>query len=1048
MINKIISFSIRNKMIVFLMTLGIIVVGIWSMATINLGSVPDITDNQVQVITTSQNLGTEDVEQFLTYPIELAMGNLPGVKEVRSISRSGLSVVTIVFEDKMGTYKPRQLVQEALLEAKEKMPKGIDGPSVGPISTGLGEIYQYTIEVQPGYEKQYDLTKLRTIQDWIVKRQMTMLKGVVEVNSFGGNVKQYEVSLSPDRLRTYGLTVNDVFKALSQNNANTGGGYIEKDRMAYFIRSEGLVRSIEDIKSIVLTHNNGIPVTIDEVADHVGYGNRIRYGAFTKDGKETVGGIIMMLKDANQGEVIKAVKKRMAEIQQTLPKGLTINPFLERDELISRTTNTVKSNLIEGALIVIFALVLLLGSVRGGLITATTIPLSLLFAFILMKQFNISANLMSLGAIDFGIIVDGAVIIVEATVFALSKRIKETQSRLTVSQMDDITYQASSKMMGSAFFGQVIILLVFAPILFLSGVAGKTFRPMASTFAFAMLGAILLCLTYVPAMVATFMKPGKENSLIYKIESKIEGLSKKIIKAITRWYGTMLDRALKHKKIVLLSIIAIFIPCCFLFANMGGEFIPKLDEGDLAMQAMIRSGGSLSESIETSEKIEILLKQNFPEVKSVSARIGVADIPTDPMPMDIADIFISLEKDHKKWTSAKSRDELIEKMSHLIKSNLVGVNVLFSQPVELRFNELLTGIREDIAIKLYGDDLNLLKDKATEIANLIGDIEGVKEINPERISGLPQITVTYDRLRMSRYGISIDEMNDYISTAFSGGVAGEVSEGEKRFDLVVRLSPGHRKGIESVKELLISLPDGSQVPLSELAEIRFAPAPMQISRDNTFRRISIGINIRGRDVASVVEDIRNILNEKLLLPPGYSISYGGSFQNLQEAKSRLAIVIPAALFLIFILLYFALHSFKLATMIYIAIPLSAIGGVLALTFRGMPFSISAGVGFIVLFGISVLNGLVLINCFNNMKNEPLDIRVKKGAKERLRPILLTAVTDIAGFIPMAVSTSAGAEVQRPLATVVIGGMISATILTLIILPILYELSENNSSKSK
>lgn len=1050
MIKKIIAFSIRHKLIVFLMTLAIIIAGIWSMLTINLGSVPDITNNQVQVITTSQNLGTEDVEQFLTYPVELAMGNLPGVEEVRSISRSGLSVVTIVFDEKMGTYKPRQLVQEALQEVRGKMPQGVDGPEVSPISTGLGEIYQYTLEVDKEYEGKYDLTDLRSIQDWIVKRQMTMLKGVVEVNSFGGNVKQYEVALSPMLLRTYGLSINDVYKALSDNNANTGGGYIEKDRMAYFIHGEGLVRSIDDIKSIILKINNGIPVTIEQVADHVGFGSRLRYGAFTKDGKEAVGGIVMMLKDANQSEVIKAVKDRISKINKSLPPGVTIKPFLERDELISRTTDTVKSNLIEGALIVIFALVLLLGSVRGGLITATTIPLSLLFAFILMKQFGVSANLMSLGAIDFGIIVDGAVIIIEATVFHLSKRLARDRSDIAQQEMDKIVLGASSKMMGSAFFGQIIILLVFAPILFLTGVAGKTFRPMAFTFAFAMLGAIILCLTYVPMMAALTMKPSRKNGLLTGIESKIEKLSQKIVGKIASTYMKLLNRSLRHKKTILASTLALFIACIAIFMNMGGEFIPKLDEGDLAMQAMIRSGGSLDECIKTSEKIETLLKDNFPEVLSVNARIGVADIPTDPMPMDIADMFIILEKDPKKWTSAKTKEELIEKMSHLLKSRLVGVNILFSQPVELRFNELLTGIREDIAIKLYGEDMDVLEDKASEIASLIKDVEGIKEISPERVGGLPQIKISYDRLRMARYGINVNELNDYISSAFAGGIVGEVAEGEKRFDLAVRLSSPHREGIESVRDLLISLPDGTQIPLSELADISLKPAPMQISRDNTFRRISVGVNIRGRDVASVVSDVQTILNRKLVLPPGYTISYGGSFENLREARSRLAIVVPIALFIIFILLYFALHSFRMAAMIYVAIPLSAIGGIIALALRGMPFSISAGVGFVVLFGISVLNGLVLINRFNDpsSQDECLDEKIRRGTRERLRPILLTAITDIVGFLPMAISTSAGAEVQRPLATVVIGGMISATLLTLIVLPILYELIEQYFSHSK
>ena len=1027
------------------MTFAIIGLGLWSMSTINLGSVPDITNNQVQVITVSENLGTEDIEQFVTYPVELAMGNLPGVTEIRSISRFGLSVVTIVFEDDMGIYRPRQLVQERLEEVKENIPQGMGNPSMGPISTGLGEIYQYTIQPQKGYEDKYSLTELRSIQDWIVKRQMTMLEGVVEVNSFGGNIKQYEVAIDPQQLKVYDLTINDIYDALEANNANTGGAYIEKNKMANFIRGEGLIRSLDDIKNIVVKNTSGYPLTIADVAKKVGYGSQIRYGAFTQDGHEAVGGMVLMMKDSNPNKVIKNVKERMQSVQKSLPEGLEIKPFLERDELISRTTSTVKSNLIEGALIVIFALVFLLGSLRGGLITATTIPLSLLFAYILMKQFNVWANLMSLGAIDFGIIIDGAVIIIEGTVFYIQKRISEGKLDFNQKVMDKVAYDAGSTMMSSAFFGQIIILLVFTPILFLNGVAGKMFQPMAYTFGFAMLGAIILCLTYVPMMSALLMRPiSNKKHWFRRLEDALERLSKKIIGGITAVYQPLLKSALRMKSAVIIGATLLLVLTGFLFSQMGGEFIPELDEGDLAMQALIRQGSGLEEAINVSEKIENLLLENFPEVKTVVARIGVADIPTDPMPMDIADMFIILEKDRNQWKSAKTREELVDKMGDLLNEHLVGVNFVFSQPVELRFNELLTGVREDVAVKLYGEDLDILNQKAQQMAELIGKIEGVGEVSPERISGLPQMTVKYNRRKLARYGLNIQKINNYISTAFAGGKAGEIFEGEKRFDLVVRLSEENRKSIEDLKGLLIDLSDGTQIPISEVAEISYQPGPMQISRDNTFRRTSVGVNVRGRDVESVVNDIQQKIDAELKLPAGYYVTYGGEFENLQEAKSRLSIVVPIALFLIFILLYFALNSLKQSIMIYIAIPLSAIGGVLALWLRGMPFSISAGVGFIVLFGVAVLNGLVLVNRFNTLKAEGVeDIfqRILQGTRERIRPIMLTAVTDILGFMPMAFSTSAGAEVQQPLATVVIGGMLSATFLTLIVLPVLYSIVE-------
>jgi len=1056
MINKIISFSINNKFIIGLLIVALVGTGIWSMTTIKLGSVPDITNNQVQVITVAPNLGTEDIEQFVTYPVELAMANLPDVIELRSVSRFGLSVVTIVFKDEMGTYLPRQLVQEKLTEVSEEIPEGFGSPFMAPITTGLGEIYQYSLKVEKGYEGQYDAMELRTIQDWIVKRQMALVPGVVEVNAAGGFVKQYEVAINPDRLKSFGVTMSEVFEALKNNNANTGGAYIEKNHQANFIRGEGLARSLEDLENTVVTTQNGTPVLVRDLAEKVGFGNQVRYGAFTQDGKESVGGQVLMLKGESPGEVIENVKTRIKEIQKSLPEGVYIEAFLDRSDLISRTTSTVEKNLIEGSLIVIFVLILLLGSFRGGLITASVIPLSLLFAFILMKQFGVWANLMSLGAIDFGIIVDGAVIIVEGMVFHIHQRMKKSKDFIDQAEMDEIAYDSASTMMNSAFFGQLIILIVFTPILFLTGVEGKMFRPMAFTFGFAVLGAILLCLTYVPMISALFLRPSQnQDGWFAKFENKIDRFSDRIMGGLNKAYKPVLSFALRFKAGVVIGAVALLLIAGFIFSNMGGEFIPKFDEGDIAMQAFIKPGSSLTESIEASKNLQNIIKK-FPEVKTMISRIGVAEIPTDPMPMDIADSYIILEKDKSKWTTAETKEGLIEKIKEKI-GVIPGVNFVFTQPVELRFNELLTGIREDVAIKLYGEDLEVLSDKIQEIAAVIRTVPGAADLNVEATSGLPQITVTYNRAKMAQYGLTVDKLNDYVSAAFSGEKAGVIFEGEKKFDIVIRLAKEYRQDINSLKNMYVDIPGGAQVPLNEVAEISYKPGPMQISRDNTYRRISVGVNVRGRDVKSMVEEVQQKLETEVKLPPGYYVTYGGSFENLQRATDRLMIVVPIALALIFILLYFALGSFSQSIMIYMAVPLAAIGGVFALWIRGMPFSISAGVGFIVLFGVAVLNGLVLINKFNELKESGMTNikdRIFEATHERLRPILLTATAAIMGFIPMAVSTSGGAEVQRPLATVVIGGLITATFLTLVVLPVLYnwlesrkERKTNNGEKS-
>ncbi|UKN01967.1 CusA/CzcA family heavy metal efflux RND transporter [Paracrocinitomix mangrovi] len=1037
MIDKIIGFSVKHKLFIGMLTVALIAGGIYSLKKVPLDAVPDITNNQVQVITQAPNLGTVEIEQFVTYPVELAMSNLPGVIEIRSVSRFGLSVVTIVFEDDMGTYLPRQLVAEKLVSVQQEIPEGFGTPEMGPISTGLGEIYQYSLQVDEEHEGQYSPTELRTIQDWIIRRQMTMVPGVVEVNAFGGDIKQYEVAVDPEKLNAMNITITEVFQALQANNQNTGGAYIEKDHYANFIRGEGLVKNLDDINNIVIKNVNGLPITIKDVAT-VQFGTAVRYGALTMDGKgEAVGGMILMLKGANSNDVIQAVQQRVTEIQSSLPEGVSVVPFLDRSKLISQTTGTVTQNLMEGALIVIFVLVFLLGNWRGGLIVASTIPLSLLFAFILMHVFGVWANLMSLGAIDFGIIIDGAVIIVEGTVFIIHGYLVKND-KLDQDKRDELAVKASSGMMNAAFFGQLIILIVFIPILALQGVEGKMFQPMALTFMFAMIGVMILCLTYVPMMSALFLRVKKSTRISW---------GDRLVHWLENIYENALKRVLR-KSVVIMSITIAFLGgAVFLFTRMGGEFIPQLDEGDIAFHVILKPGSALSETVETTTRVEKVMMEKFPEVEHIISRIGVAEVPTDPMPMDVADVIVIL-KPQSEWTSASSKDELIDKMKKAV-SEVPGVNYEFTQPIEMRFNELMTGVREDIAIKLYGDDLDILADKAEEITKIIAPIEGIGDMKAEAIQGLPQITVRYNRYKVAQYGLQINDLNELVASAFGGGHAGVIFEGERRFDLVVRLDQEHRQSIDNLKNLYVKTANGSQVPMKEIAEIGYEPGPMQISRDNTNRRVYVGINVRGRDIASLVDEIKEKLDAELQLPSGYYIRYGGTFENLERATNRLKVVVPVSLALIFLLIFSALKSIKQSVMIYMAIPFAAIGGILFLWIRDMPFSISAGVGFIVLFGVAVLNGLVLISGWNELKEEgklSLEERIAQGAKRRIRPILLTALTDILGFLPMAISTSAGAEVQQPLATVVIGGMMTATFLTLFILPILYNWTERREEK--
>lgn len=1032
MINKIISFSIGNKLIVGLFTLILIGWGTYSLTRISIDAVPDITNNQVQVITTSQTLAAQEVEQFITYPVELAMGNLPNVTEIRSISRFGLSVVTIVFEEDMDLYLARQLVAEKLLEAQENIGANMGTPQIGPITSGLGEIYQYTIEVEEGYDTVYTPVEIRTINDWLVKRQLTMIDGVVEISSWGGYLKQYEVAIDPSKLNAFDLTLSEVFTALEQNNQNTGGSYIEKGAELYYIRGKGLIKDFNDIKQTVITKRQNVPITVGDIAT-VGIGHAPRFGAATKDGKgETTVGIIMMLKGANSAHVVSKVKERIASIQSTLPEGLSIKPFLDRTRLVNKTTSTVSENLLVGGLIVIFALVFLLGTWRAGVIVASVIPLSMLFALGMMNVFDISANLMSLGALDFGIIVDGAVIIVEFMVVLLIKQQPQLLSltgKKKQEKLDVITLSASSKMMNAAIFGQIIILIVFIPILSLNGIEGKMFKPMAMTFGFAVLGAMILCLTYVPMIASIILNSSKITKRTW---------GDRFMEKMEQAYQPIINGALRFNKIIVAASLSLLIVAVYIFMNLGGEFIPKLDEGDFALETRMAPGTSLPEMIKNTSKLEKILLDNFPEVKTVVTKIGAGEVPTDPMPIEAADIMVSL-KDPHEWVSATTKLELAEKMEEAL-SVLPGVDVEFSQPVEMRFNELMTGIKQDVAVKIFGDDLDLLQENANKAASIIGSIKGAADIKVEQVTGLPQVVIDYNRKRLAEYDLTINQVNQIISTAFAGASTGKVFEGEKRFDLVVRLQKPFRKDISEVEKLYVPLNNGNKIPLSEIAEISLIDAPAQVSRDNTQRRIVIGVNVRNRDVESLVKEMQSKLSKDLKLPVGYSLQYGGEFENLQRAKARLSIAVPVALVLIFIILYISLGSLKQTFLIYSAIPFAAVGGIFALWLRDMPFSISAGVGFIALFGVAVLNGLILISSLNDLKTEgitDLTQRIKGATTSRLRPIFLTAITDVLGFLPMAISTSSGAEVQQPLATVVIGGILTATLLTLVVLPVLY-----------
>ena len=1032
MFDAILRFSVKKKLFVGLTTLFLLIGGIYSMLTLPIDAVPDITNNQVQIVTVSPTLAPQEVEQLITMPVEIAMSNIMNVTEIRSVSRFGLSVVTVVFEESVPTLDARQLVNEQIQSVAGEIPSELGMPEMMPITTGLGEIYQYVLKVEPDYEDKYDAMELRTIQDWIVKRQLSGIPGIVEINSFGGYLKQYEVAVDPDVLFSLNITIGEVFEALNKNNQNTGGSYIEKVNRAYYIRSEGMISRIKDVEQIVVANRNGIPIRINDIGT-VRFGAPKRFGAMTMDGKgECVGGIAMMLKGANANVVTGELEKRVEKIQKILPEGVTIEPYLNRSELVNRNISTVIYNLIEGAIIVFLVLIVFLGNVRAGLIVASVIPLAMLFAFILMRIFNVSANLMSLGAIDFGIVVDGSIVILEGILAHIySKKFKGRT--LSAKEMDAEVEKGASSVVRSATFAVFIILIVFFPILTLTGIEGKYFTPMAKTLVFCIIGALFLSLTYVPMMASLFLK--------HHIVTK-PTFADKFFEALNKLYARALSFCLRFKWQTVATAFVALVISLFLFTRLGAEFIPTLDEGDFAMQMTLPAGSSLSESIEVSNEAEKLLMDKLPEIKHVVAKIGTAEVPTDPMAVEDADVMIVM-KPFKEWTSAASRAEMVEKMKEALEPLANRAEFNFSQPIQLRFNELMTGAKADIAVKLYGEDTHELYQKAKEAAAFVEKVPGASDVIVEQTMGLPQLVVKYNRGKIARYGINIEELNTIIRTAYAGEASGVVFENERRFDLVVRLDQDKVADL-NLDKLFVRSNEGIQIPVSEVATIDLVNGPLQINRDATKRRIVIGVNVRGADIQQVVQDIQKTLDKNIQLKPGYYFEYGGQFENLQNAINTLLVVVPVALILILLLLFFAFKNVTYTLVVFSTVPLSLIGGILALWLRGLPFSISAGVGFIALFGVAVLNGILMINHFNDIRKETmyaLSTRrvIARGTAHLLRPVFLTGLVASLGFVPMAIATSAGAEVQRPLATVVIGGLIVSTVLTLLIIPVFYQI---------
>lgn len=1038
MFEKLIRAAIEHRWLVLLAVFGMAAIGVFNYQKLPIDAVPDITNVQVQINTQAPGYSPLETEQRVTYPIETVMAGLPNLEQTRSLSRYGLSQVTVIFKDGTDIYFARQLVNERIQEARDKLPPGIT-PAMGPISTGLGEIYLWTVEAKDGAKKPdgqpYTATDLREIQDWIIKPQLRNVPGVTEINSIGGFAKEYQISPIPERLASLGVTLQDIVTALDRNNGNVGAGYIEKRGEQYLIRAPGQVKTLEDIGNVILSSAGGVPIRVRDVAE-VGIGRELRTGAATDNGREVVLGTVFMLIGQNSRTVSQAVDKKMIEINRSLPEGVHAVTVYDRTVLVDKAINTVKKNLLEGAILVIVILFLFLGNIRAAIITATVIPLSMLFTFTGMVSYKVSANLMSLGALDFGIIIDGAVVIVENCVRRLAHAQAHYGRPLTRSERFHEVFLASKESRRPLLFGQLIIMVVYLPIFALTGVEGKMFHPMAFTVVAALVGAMILSVTFIPAAVALFIGnrvSEKENFLM--VQAK-------------RWYGPLLDRVMEAKAVVLATAAVAVVLCGLIATRMGSEFVPSLNEGDFAIQALRIPGTSLSQSVAMQQQLEATLKAKFPEIDRIFARTGTAEIASDPMPPNISDGYLML-KPMSEWPEPrKSRDELLAAVQEVV-GKIPGNNYEFSQPIQLRFNELISGVRSDVAVKIFGDDMDVLNKTAEEVSSKLQKIPGASEVKVEQTTGLPMLTVNIDRQKSARYGLNVADIQDAVATAIGGREAGTLFEGDRRFDILVRLPESLRNDLESMKRLPIPLPRGSGgvegrtnfIQLAEVASFELAPGPNQVSRENGKRRIVVSANVRGRDVGSFVADAEAALAQ-VKIPAGYWTSWGGTFENLQSATQRLQIVVPVSLLLVFVLLFAMFGNVKDGLLVFTGIPFALTGGILALWLRDIPMSISAAVGFIALSGVAVLNGLVMISYIRSLREEgtQLDAAIRKGALTRLRPVLMTALVASLGFIPMAIATGTGAEVQRPLATVVIGGILSSTLLTLLVLPILYRLA--------
>lgn len=1011
--HRLIDLSLRNKFLVLILTAVMVGVGVYSVLRLPIDAVPDVTPNQVLILTQSPGLGPVEVERFITFPVETAMSGLPGITDIRSISRFGLSSVYIYFEEGMDLYFVRRLVMERLPEAREAIPEGFGVPSMGPISTGLGEIYQFEVR-----GKGKSLMELRTILEWDIAFRLRSVPGVVEVNSYGGEMKTYEVQIDPDKLVSYKVPLDTVFEALERNNANAGGAYIERAQEQYVIRGEGLVERVSDIDNIVVSAaEDGTPVYIRNLGQTV-FAPQVRQGAVTRDGNgETVTGVVMMLMGENSRVVAARVRDALEGIKSSLPEGVTVETYYDRTQLVQKTIGTVTTNLIEGGILVIAVLLLLLGNVRGGLIVAAAIPLSMLFAFTGMVEAGLSGNLMSLGAIDFGLIVDGSVVMIENIV----RRLGEAKGSVS---REEVVREAGKEVARPIFFAVLIIIIVYLPILTLEGVEGKMFRPMALTVVFALVGSLILALTLMPVLASLAFRRHTEER------------EPRVVRWLKDRYRPLLGWTLNHPMFTGGVSAGVFAASLLLVPFMGSEFIPRLDEGAIAVQAWRLPSVALTESVKSTTMIEKALRK-FPEVVTVVSRTGVAEIPTDPMGLETSDIYVIL-KDHGEWTTADTREGLIEKFNEALEAEVPGNVFSYSQPIELRVQELIAGVRSDVAITIFGEDLDALRRSGTDIVGVVSQVPGAADVKLEQTTGLPYLRLRIRRDEIARYGINASQVLDTIR-AMGGRPVGEVLEGQRRFLMQVRFTEDHRSNVDAIGNIKVADSRGRMIPLSQLADIILEEGPAQISRENIHRKISIEANVRGRDLGSFIADVQRTVAERVTLPTGYYVEYGGQFENLQRASSRLALVVPLALFLIFVLLYTTFNAVKPAVLIYFNIPIAATGGIIALFLRGMPFSISAGVGFIALFGVAVLNGVVMVSYFRELRERGLtvDDTVRQGAELRLRPVLMTALVAGLGFVPMALSTSAGAEVQQPLATVVIGGLLTSTTLTLLVLPALY-----------